>query len=772
MAEHPPLETAPWLLLRPAGAAADTLDLLRDSRVEAALDERAAAVRALDAAAARLVRATPAGRDGRRVRRLVRTRRPLPDGYAAEGEHYRAALAMLHAREAVLRDVAGRAYDAIEEALARWAANDDIVEFALLSGPDVDAARVAASECRGRRWRRLRRTLLVGRIVQRVAAKCESVSRFGPVAWQPLGRPATTGDSALRREVLLDHWAVNAIAEAMQHDVGAIGVRLADHVRIERDALVTATARHVLPHEAAVLLTNASAGAATIELVTRLAPSLGSTPEELLDLVGELLEQGVLVAEPRVPTRSQDPLAWLHRWIAERADRDPRLDSWRAYVEWLLAELARFRDATPHDRRAIAASIDDGFSQVTKTAAYRRHGQLYGGRRIFFEECAQKATAPAIAPLLEEHARALRVTVEIASWSIARATTARAAQWRSFIAERGGRAPFAAVFTALASRPDDGLEREIDAEARRRVAETLAIDEREDEIQLEERTLDRLLAAFAHDPPPFAQAQWHTVSLHARADGGLILGGIQRGVSTLTIPMFLRHCPDAAAFVERVVDEPLVTLNHLAHEVTHASIFPPVSEQVIEIELGGAAGRESPVRRIRIAELEVIGDEGNDLRLRTRDGSLDVPLTQALYERFVAMRFLPLHFGMLDAPHRPRLSAGRFVLSRRGWQLDASAVPLCYRRSVTAAEALAAVDEWRRRLGLPAEIYVRSDVERSPLWLDLRSPISALELVRSARRARLLLCEEALPRRDDLWLGDPPRHCELRILVRRTREAR
>lgn len=99
----------------------------------------------------------------------------------------------------------------------------------------------------------------------------------------------------------------------------------------------------------------------------------------------------------------------------------------------------------------------------------------------------------------------------------------------------------------------------------------------------------------------------------------------------------------------------------------------------------------------------------------------------------------------------PRVQHGRVVLGRRGWNLPVAALP-ARGTGRDASDLVLRVDRWRRDLGLPSEVFVRTDVaggqpvRRKPLWVDLRSAWSLEVLYQSIESGTdRLRVEEALP---------------------------
>ena len=151
-----------------------------------------------------------------------------------------------------------------------------------------------------------------------------------------------------------------------------------------------------------------------------------------------------------------------------------------------------------------------------------------------------------------------------------------------------------------------------------------------------------------------------------------------------------------------------------------------------------------------------------------RAGELRIPLADVF--------FLPIFvsgvrvFELLpEAEHAPREQIGTTVVRRESWNIAAADVP-------QSAEGVAA---FARDRGMPRRVFMKSPLERKPMYLDTESPVLGRILCRHARRAAAeapgarIRFSEMLPTPDQCWLRDPDGEryvSELRIVaVDRTR---
>jgi hypothetical protein len=149
------------------------------------------------------------------------------------------------------------------------------------------------------------------------------------------------------------------------------------------------------------------------------------------------------------------------------------------------------------------------------------------------------------------------------------------------------------------------------------------------------------------------------------------------------------------------------------------------------------------VRAVSIGDLSVSEGYVSD-----RGGSFRLPLADVLWlPVFVSSvrSFDP--FGRRGSE---RVTIGRTVVRRASWSCAAGELPL----------EPDAVASWARDEGMPRRVFVRSPIDRKPIYVDLESPTLLRVLIRFIRpaaekapRAPVILTE-MLPGRDECWLAD------------------
>jgi hypothetical protein len=80
---------------------------------------------------------------------------------------------------------------------------------------------------------------------------------------------------------------------------------------------------------------------------------------------------------------------------------------------------------------------------------------------------------------------------------------------------------------------------------------------------------------------------------------------------------------------------------------------------------------------------------------------------------------------MPDAAHHPRITIDRLVVVRESWHLEAAGIDFARLRDEAAR--FAAARHWRRAIGLPRRVFVKSPDEMKPFCVDFDSVISVNE---------------------------------------------
>ncbi|MEO8700900.1 MAG: hypothetical protein ABI867_12705 [Kofleriaceae bacterium] len=788
---------APLFCVRLAGVPFEILESLGSPE----LFELARGVVAAETALDREAEATLAlGRDlnlaravAQRLRRAVSHRRAITEAVVAEAAPgYAAALTVL---ETARRELVARF------AVADAAAREQLTAHAQGTLPDylVFESVEALKLLRRRAGRALADTPSVRRnherhyamYLQRVCAKNDTISRFGPTSWGTVveeqhGVSLDPRPGVTRRDVSVERWVVSALVAAINADPvvrAELCPRRHTNGRLEGTAYVRADEDRAVP---------LSSG--DLELLARID---GTTPAHALDTerLGQLADSGVIRWELELVAWDATPLATLRADLAGWRDGEPRT-RWLAEVDALVAITRQF--ATELDAEARLALVQRVSARCIELGGTLPIGRtLYKARNPIIEECERTTNLVLGGDL------AAALTADIGPWidlfrdTIALAAThcfERVRQLHASAPRRDGKLVLAAFvahceandfairgagLSRIARLAFDICKREFRdvlggrADAREWVIDEAAcrvLRDRHAVRPAEEFSLvspDLQLAASSPEAVARGDYQWIVAELHT------MITPLQRCLDwSCNDPELLR-----AQYRGAAMGRSWVVPSRAGFFATSVHTSP---ERLVEYVPGfvfAAPERAKPAwRSVAPSEVEVVVDEAShDIRVRSGDGE---DLGSLLRTPWLAMGIHPF-FPLELAPHTPRLRIGKTIVQRETWHVTWDELH-CQAPDANAPELLVAIERLRAVRGIPRFVYVRPStvlVERveifgrdkdvKPIYVDLESTIFADIFLRRLHEYKQLEVVEMSPAPDQLlWREPDGRYCfELRTMM-------
>ena len=400
-----------WLLhehaiLRSTGFAFDLLDLLEFpqtadiiEQVVTAEDQVTSAVGAVVAAAREVPRPALPPSVAKAVRKALARRGPVrsdlmvPDLLAAPLREYARALAHRDDLLAQAQRQAGQEAADNHDALVRLTGTDQrVVEALWASSPGMydtglrELRATAANPGTGRA-RVLRRQ--VAGYLQRLCAKNETTSFFGPIEYADYGQPAAgplrTGPVRDRRPRVAS-WVVIALADRISADDtvrALLPVRKAPSVSL-RDGMVQAAGRFLAVEQRYVRLLELLDGTLNChDLARRLDEPITDT----LFAVDALRRRRLVIADLRPPVTEIDALGCLCSALAGLPAANARVMLNR--LREIESELAR----VPFERKPVLmAEAESLVADFAGVSARRGGGEWYADRAVIREECVGPLT--------------------------------------------------------------------------------------------------------------------------------------------------------------------------------------------------------------------------------------------------------------------------------------------------------------------------------------------------------------------------------------------
>jgi hypothetical protein len=592
--------------------------------------------------------------------------------------------------------------------------------------------------------------------IQRLAAKNETTSFFGPVTYGsfgPVREPRwgpTLPEGYVSRHASVSFWAAVELARAATRPAGA-----RHHAPVRRLPAVAVTGDSArLPGLEPVALSavqkrildfldrSRADGEAT---VSGIAARTGIPPAETESAL-KALEARALVSRRLEPSSTTaDPLGEIISRLRQ-IDGCAEYSASCARLAELVAQWAR--TGLP-ERERVQHEAERLFEKMTGRAATRQAGRTYADRSIMFEDCVGDGQ-----PLVLPEGWRQRVAAQlepVLDLGLAVGEATRAAH-RDLAAEilsgRGGALSFLEFVDAMADAVRNGFLEPRLAGARAitdryaRVVETAARGAAE--VVLAPESVSRL--AGGPGMPAFVSPD---ILLTGDGTGPIVLGELHPYVFAWGLQG--AYCPDPAKLSDEMAavldvwggrDHLATVLHRRRHKGLLSSAFPGTF-----IEVTGAAG--AGTRRLAVSGLVVRQGPGGP-RLMGPSGELWLYVGEDDHPHLRV--FAP---AQVEVPRiklgqsTPRIRVGDVVVQRARWDPEADAL----REMISADEdqLIIAVTEFRERYAVPRYVFISSPAEVKPFLADLESVFGAEHLQRLARLGPVSMTE-MLPGPDELWI--------------------
>lgn len=817
---RPPWRSAPYFVLRLAGFP---FDYVADLAAPAAAAQAAAmrdAVAALRAGSASLrTRLAELGiRDAGTVNSLLGQGRPLParvvkrmpDSAARDAvREYQRQAVSLQQRWSEYAD----ALDAVlhrqrNEVVSLFRADPFLREVLLLSN-DAQFTRFDSwlSDFNGDTTSQSARRMidLLVMYLQRVAAKNETNSHFGPIALGRIrprsrGITFTEGTEPMRRAYFA-HWA----AEEIGRQLARLPV-LYPYLRPRRrpGAFLTGTtvtvydsattsgmpsdwrfvelSRHEL-NLAERWVFERSDGDRTVRGLAAEWQRAGFS-DRLEPVISGLVDRGIVFCHYEIPVGEPEPLAYLLKQIS--ADLGGTAESLRDALRDLNTLVGRFAIAPSERRHASMTAVTAAFERLTGCEPHRLAGRHYADRTVLYEECHAPVEEIIAGGDIEE-----LITSELAIVYDLFLTPVRYRMRREhqiladYITETFGagvRVRLADFFRAYCAdraeltRQCEGVDREL-AGIREELT-TLLVSQRWDdaEIGIDRASLEEFLGRFPRDPAalcnPDVMIAAEDPAAIARGELLAVVGDCHAMRELIThssfAPILEELAPSIGKDIEREYaaclagDEMLceVVRSHPAKTAVHLPYAGP------DIEFLGLSRK--PRTEVIAAEQLLVCAENGQARLYADGWERAIRLTAppatgpSIARDPLAAFSFPRFFGgfIIDDPdkrHIPRIRCGRVVIQRELWRVDTAelfgGLPAGVSPGGSAADFYCAT-RLRANRKLPDVVYAKIPGEPKPIFVHFDAPLLVRQLCRLARRAaEPVIFTEMLPGPDQLWLS-------------------
>jgi hypothetical protein len=629
--------------------------------------------------------------------------------------------------------------------------------------------------------------------LQRICAKNDSLSEFGPEGWGTIDRETSALKLApeagiAQRESFLERWTAHGAATALNADPEIrveLSPRLHPNGRIENNKFVFTDTGEI-----------AALDPQTIEL---LAGCDGTAPAYSLGVEIEMLEQlakqNIIRWEVEMPALEPHAFDVLISDIA-RWRETPARTRWLDLLQPIAALPAKFTNTAETQSRIEI--IDEAIERLEQLGAARKSSDrfLYSAVNPIGEECFRECGFSISENLINE------VAIQAAPWidlwrdCYAFIASRVAAGLRGLLEKaplQNGALPLPAFLrhceilkTPLTGPAMIGLAhlafQEVKAAFREKIH--ARADTPECELTAEDCQFVRQnwqYEKFDEYTYPSADLQIAAQSIEAVARGEYhwILAELHPPLALLHHG-FYWSCPDkealSRALTKTVCGQPSFHFGFFAADFT-ATTAVRLLDAIPELTNFVAPQRGNPKwRTISPAEAEVYVDEQNgDVCLRKR-GSHEY-LGSFARSWLIPLGFHPFSFSV--GSHTPRLYCGKVIVQRRSWVVAQDELS---GRDFTGVsrDLVVAIERLRARRDLPRFVYIRPteealrrsgaegrDKDTKPVFIDLESYLFLEIFHRWLTKSGELEVTEMLPDPDHLlWQeADGRRTFELRTLI-------
>ncbi|MEY2526987.1 MAG: hypothetical protein QOE73_1758 [Verrucomicrobiota bacterium] len=629
--------------------------------------------------------------------------------------------------------------------------------------------------------------------LQRIAAKNDGFSEFGPTGWGKIdkqihGVKIDIQPGIAARETFLERWTAHATAAAMNADpeiFPELSPRRNPNGRIDQGKFVFTESGESVDLDSS-----------QFELVERCD---GATPIHGLgapvETVRALVDKKVLRCQVEVAALEPHAFAVLRddvtKWRA-----GPTRERWLSILQ-PLAELPQKFGATARvqDRHQILQEARDRLQSLgAALKSGERH--LYSATNPIGEECSRESGFSINEELINE------VTVDAAPWidlwrdSYAFVASRVAAGLRPVlqkIVAQNGAAPLPAFLQACEATklPLDGpglvaLAHMAFQEVKTAFREMMKAHAHQPEYELTPADCHFVRENFQYskfDEYTFPSAD---LQMSARSPEAVATGDYQWILAELHPPAALLHhgaywsCPDKASlnqcFAATIGGKPNFYFGFYAADFTsHTTVR--IFDALPDFSNFVAPQRGNPKwRTVAPADAEVYVDQASGDVCVRQIGSHE-HLGSFARAWLIPLGFHPFQFGL--APHMPRLRCGRVIVQRRAWTVTREELaPGDY--TGVSRDLVLAIERLRAQRDLPRYVYIRPteqtlrrsgaegrDKDTKPVFIDLESYLFLEIFHRWLVKAGELEVTEMLPDPDHLlWPdADGRRTFELRTMI-------
>jgi hypothetical protein len=635
--------------------------------------------------------------------------------------------------------------------------------------------------------------------LQRLCAKNDTSSFFGPITWGridrqqhlPLQISTTPGPWLAQRKTFFEHWVLLSISRALcasEPLAPFIPMELSPGCHLQGDTLFYPINKNKpISGPALALLRSLQQawpeGQSQQSLLSALSRQ-GYSPKDCVGLINFFLEQGVVQYRLQVPpgqtSYPQPPLQQLYSQLASLDTSTVERQSWLAMLDQLETQRQLFATGDLQIRQQALDNLTHILSSHGIDLT-RSQGKMYVGRFPIYEDCGRNLQVNLGYLLADDLQQTMEPVIALHHWL----TSAVAARlhgyyldyWKT-LSQGGKTVDFLQFYHGLQQQK---LEQQVVEEVRQILGKSwenlrerhINSNEKCNEIMLQPQELQQLLDDLLEQEPRGKHFPSLTLRVHspdfmiaaqdveAIAQGNYIwvIGEVHPAVHTLSQPVAQPFCPYNKAIsheVNELLKPATARLADTPETYQRSHIDWLEVDSLYQVILPGCVGRVPPERCLPAGRgvVELSDDEGMEEILYYRDKQtgfrqdLITVIPTELHRICFTLAADLLGYGM-----SARVTCGRLILKRRSWDILPKERPT----PGQPGENLCSYLDWRqwaRQLGMPRHVFVKLSNEPKPIYVDFANPLSLDLLDNLCKSPQAMRFSEMRPSPKELWLRD------------------
>lgn len=608
--------------------------------------------------------------------------------------------------------------------------------------------------------------------LQRFCAKNDTTSFFGPLNYGRFQYNGTQADyqwaeqPIRQRHIFFAYWAVQAIA-----DLIASTAEIRPYLRPRRNPL----RQRGSTDDHAARLYHLSHGQQTI---TELAQTLNQSPTELLAAIEQLEKDNWIHLDLPIPPSELDPLQYLIRQLEVLPADCLSRQHWLTILNDLQQTGMHYTNADLPQRQMILNNLETEYTNLIGIDSRRGQGKMFQDRTLLYEECLGGLQDFHLSRVQHQH-----ITHSLVS--IANITATYAHYVRSDLQAIGRHLfdqispeqkpiPFTYFITAWRKQYPHLPPLPTANQLQQQLTELV------DQRQAEKRSV--LTAA---DIQPLCQLPDEPITfspdlllaapdLQAIRDNNyqLVLGEIHHGVQP--VGWMLTFADDLAEWHHQINQH----LPQSTATTTPTNLLFGRRMKTAPPEFAGPSVQVSAVstqsQALQLSDLIVEPYQDTSLRLRAPHHAPFLAfyppvyyVPESLYAPFICFSYLllqniPIQLGQ----HTPRIEIEGTIYQREQWQFATEDLP-GLQHTGTTYQLMVDYLQFRSRWQLPQHVFIKSDQEPKPIYIDFHNYFALELLVHVASQTDIITFVEMCPAPEQLWLqkGENQYTCELRTVL-------